>query len=854
MTNPAELDRHFREVVGGMPGGPARPDWAAPVRTGSRLDGGTLLAIFDVQAQSRHLDFAGRWMQQQGRGFYTIGSAGHEGNAAVAAALRPTDPALLHYRSGGFYCARALQVDGIDAVNDVLLGLAASADEPIAGGRHKVFGRRELAIIPQTSTIASHLPRALGLALGIGRAWKLGAACPWPRDSVVVASLGDASVNHSTAVGAINAACHTTFQGLPLPLLIVCEDNGIGISVPTPRGWVAAAYGARPGLRYLAADGCDPVAAFDTALEAVSLVRSRRRPVFLHLSMVRFLGHAGSDAEAAYRPATDLYADLARDPLVATAGELIQCGLLTPGEAVARYVAIGGLIHGAAERTLASRPLAGAAEIMAPLAPRRPALVREWVRRGPAAAGSLPATDGPGAARPEPVARFDGPAAARFEPVTGYEAPAAPGSEPVTRFDMPAVGWPEPVTGYDLPAVGGSEPVTRFDLPAVMDSEPPTVLDLPAVGGREPVAGAAAMPAPVTRPTTFAVGYRSDHPAAPQARLTLAQAVNRTLAEQLQAYPGMLVFGEDVARKGGVYGVTKGLQRRFGLARVFDTLLDEQSILGVALGGALAGLLPVPEIQYLAYLHNAEDQIRGEAATQQFFSAGQFRNPIVLRVAGYGYQKGFGGHFHNDNAIAVLRDIPGLVIASPARPDDAAAMLRTCLAAAAVDGSVCVFIEPIALYHTRDLHEENDGAWLAPFPGRDAHVPVGTARGYGDGADLTMVTFGNGLRMSLRVSRRLAARGIGARVVDLRWLSPLPVEDILRDARATGRVLVVDETRRTGGVSEGVVTALVDAGYRGTMARVTSEDSFVPLGPAAESVLLDETTIEKAAVDLVQAG
>ena len=107
MTTPAELDRHFIETVGGLPGGRARPDPAAPVRPGSRLDGATLLAIFDAQVQSRQLDFAARWMQQQGRGYYTISSAGHEGNAAVAAALRPDDPALLHYRSGGFYCARA---------------------------------------------------------------------------------------------------------------------------------------------------------------------------------------------------------------------------------------------------------------------------------------------------------------------------------------------------------------------------------------------------------------------------------------------------------------------------------------------------------------------------------------------------------------------------------------------------------------------------------------------------------------------------------------------------------------------------------------------------------------------------
>src|SRR5204863_10109817 len=134
--------------------------------------------------------------------------------------------------------------------------------------------------------------------------------------------------------------------------------------------------------------------------------------------------------------------------------------------------------------------------------------------------------------------------------------------------------------------------------------------------------------------------------------LTVADSINRTPADALAARPELLVFGEDVGRKGGVYGVTRGLQRRFGITRVFDTLLDEQTILGVALGCGVSGLLPVPEIQYLAYLHNAEDQLRGEAATLPFFSNGQYHNPMVLRIAGYGYQRGFGGHFHNDDAVA----------------------------------------------------------------------------------------------------------------------------------------------------------------------------------------------------------
>jgi 2-oxoisovalerate dehydrogenase E1 component len=708
---------------GDLPGAPSPDD---PVRAGSGLTVAECRRLLDAQLTSRHVDLAARWMQAQGRGYYTIGSSGHESNAVVAAALRPTDPALLHYRSGGFYVRRAMQADGdIDPVRDILLGVAAGADEAIAGGRHKVFGRAELAVIPQTSTIASHLPRAVGVAFAIARARKIGMPCAWPEDAVVVTSLGDASMNHSTAVGALNTAAWCTYSGLPMPLLVVCEDNGLGISVPTPSGWLAAQSAGRPGFRYLAADGADPASLFDIACEAVDHVRRRRSPVLLHLRCVRFGGHAGSDVETAYRTAAQIGADARADPVLATARLLLGCGAASARDLVQQWHATHRRVRAVAEEALTSRPLESAAEVMAPLAPRHPDQVADA-------------------------------ACDRAQPV------------------------PEP-------------------------NEP----------------------------------------------LTVAQSINHALGELLDRYPGMLVFGEDVARKGGVYGVTRGLQKRFGAARVFDTMLDEQAILGLGLGSGVSGLLPVPEIQYLAYLHNAEDQLRGEAASLQFFSRGQFRNPMVVRVAGYAYQRGFGGHFHNDNGLAVLRDIPGLVVASPSRPDDAAAMLRTCVAAADVDGAVCVVVEPIALYHQRDLHTDGDDGWLASYPAPDAHVPVGRARVDGDGSDLTIVSFGNGVRMSLRVAQRLRAGGVAARVVDLRWLSPLPVEDLLREASATGRVLVVDETRASGGVGEGVLAALVAGGFSGAVSRVAAADSFVPLGAAANLVLVQEDEIERAALALL---
>jgi 2-oxoisovalerate dehydrogenase E1 component len=177
-------------------------------------------------------------------------------------------------------------------------------------------------------------------------------------------------------------------------------------------------------------------------------------------------------------------------------------------------------------------------------------------------------------------------------------------------------------------------------------------------------------------------------------------------------------------------------------------------------------------------------------------------------------------------------------------------MLRACLGAAVTHGQVSVFLEPIALYHERDLHQPADKGWLGTYS-PEGQAVIGTARTHGSGEQLTIVTFGNGVRMSLRVAHHLAAQGIAARVVDLRWLNPLPVDDLMREAMATGAVLVADETRHSGGVGEGVLAALVENGFRGRMARVASQDSYIPIGAAANLVLLDEAAIGTAAVRLL---
>ena len=307
---PDQVEKHFTAAVRGLvPRGSRQP--SGMVRDNSSLSAARCLELFDAQLASRHLDLAARLLQAEGAGFYTIGSSGHEGNAGLAAALRLTDPALLHYRSGAFYLVRAGQASPPrDGVNDVLLGLVAAAAEPISGGRHKVFGHPQLNVIPQTSTIASHLPRAVGVAFALARAAKLGMTTRWPDDAIVVCSFGDASANHCTATGAVNTAAYCSYQGLPLPLLLVCEDNGLGISVRTPPGWIEATQSGRPCVKYFHADGADLAAVYDTAVRAAAWVRERREPAFLHLQMVRFGGHAGSDVESSYRVASEIAADL----------------------------------------------------------------------------------------------------------------------------------------------------------------------------------------------------------------------------------------------------------------------------------------------------------------------------------------------------------------------------------------------------------------------------------------------------------------------------------------------------------------------------------------------------------------
>ncbi|MFB9069223.1 thiamine pyrophosphate-dependent enzyme [Pseudofulvimonas gallinarii] len=736
--NRAEIcDQNFIEFVNGHPAASApAPDADAPVLPGSSLTVSAFLELFESQLISRHLDLMARVLRVQNKVFYTIGSSGHEGNAMVARLTRHTDPAFLHYRSGGFMAERFRKLPGMDPVMDSALSFAASAEDPASGGRHKVWGSKPLWVLPQTSTIASHLPKALGTAVAIEQARRLRRPLPVPGDSIAICSFGDASANHATAQTAFNAAQWTAYQKLPAPVLFVCEDNGIGISVKTPPGWIGERFRACRDLDYFFADGLDLARGYGQVAAAVEHCRRTRRPTFLHLQTTRIMGHAGTDFEIEWRSIEELVAVERTDPLLRSAGIALEAGLFTPDSLLAFYESIRTRCFAAAEEADRRPKITTLAEVVRPLAPYTPDAVQ-------AEAG---------------------------------------------RADF----------GERRLAVFGSE----ARLP---ENQPPR---------------------------------------------HLAVQINQGLHDLFCKYDDTLLFGEDVAQKGGVYTVTKGLHKAFGSGRVFNTLLDETMILGLAQGYANMGLLPIPEIQYLAYFHNACDQIRGEAASLQFFSNDQYRNPMLVRIAGLGYQRGFGGHFHNDNSFAALRDIPGLVIGCPSRGDDAAMMLRTLAALARVDGRVSIFLEPIALYMTKDLYEAGDGGWLFPYPTPDQALVLGEPRIYEpEATDLLIVSYGNGIPMSLRAAKRLAdTQGAKVRVLDLRWLQPLNAEAIAAHARDCARVLIVDEGRRSASVGEGVMTALVEAGLGGKpIARVVGADTYTPLAGAAFLVLPSDEDVFAAA-------
>lgn len=297
--------------------------------------------------------------------------------------------------------------------------------------------------------------------------------------------------------------------------------------------------------------------------------------------------------------------------------------------------------------------------------------------------------------------------------------------------------------------------------------------------------------------------------------LSVQQALNRALADELAADPRVLVFGEDVGKLGGVFRVTDGLQERFGSQRVFDTPLAESGILGTSVGLALAGFRPVPEVQFDGFSYPAFNQIVAQVARYRYRSRGRMSMPITLRMPSYGGIRA--PELHGESTETFWAHVAGLKVVSPADAHQAYHLLR----AAIQDPDPVIFMEPKSRYWQKSAVDPTDSGGATG------------ARIVRPGKHLTILTWGAMVGRALQTAEAAAEDGVQIEVVDLRWLSPIDTATIVESVGRTRRAVVVHEAARTAGlgaeVSARVTERLFDT-LRAPVERVTGYDVPTPSG------------------------
>lgn len=305
-------------------------------------------------------------------------------------------------------------------------------------------------------------------------------------------------------------------------------------------------------------------------------------------------------------------------------------------------------------------------------------------------------------------------------------------------------------------------------------------------------------------------------------QINLLQAVHDALREEMARDERVFLLGEDIGAMGGVFRTTVGLLEEFGEERVIDTPLAESAIVGVAIGAAVNGMLPVAEIQFADFIYSAVNQIISEAAKWRYRTNGAQGCPIVVRAP---YGGGVhGGPYHSQSVESLFFGIPGLKIVVPATPYDAKGLLK----AAIRDPDPVLFFE----------HKKSYRLVKGEVPDRDYVVPIGKARVSRPGRDLTLVAYGLMAHYGLEAAEAVAEDGIDVEVVDLRTLAPLDTEAILESVKKTSKVLIVHEDNLTGGVGAEVAALVGQEAFDyldGPITRLASPDiPAMPFSPALE--------------------
>jgi pyruvate/2-oxoglutarate/acetoin dehydrogenase E1 component len=317
--------------------------------------------------------------------------------------------------------------------------------------------------------------------------------------------------------------------------------------------------------------------------------------------------------------------------------------------------------------------------------------------------------------------------------------------------------------------------------------------------------------------------------------LTMSEALNEALHEEMERDPSVFVVGEDIAQLGGLFQVTAGLLDRFGPGRVIDAPISEAAHAGAGVGAALVGCRPVVELQIADFVTLTMDQVVNHAAKWRYMSGGRVTVPFVLRGA---VSSGIGmAAQHSQTLEAWFVHAPGLVVIMPSTPYDAKGLLK----AAIRDDNPVVFLEKRLLYSRR-----------GPVPEAGYVVPIGVADVKRKGSDVTVVAYAQGVHLALQCARQFAREGIEAEVIDLRTLKPLDVETIVESVRKTGRLVVVTEAARAGSVASEVVARVLDEAFdalRSAPVRVTAKDTPMPYAAPLEREVLPQVEDVAAGVN-----
>ncbi|MFN3781529.1 MAG: alpha-ketoacid dehydrogenase subunit beta, partial [Candidatus Kapaibacteriota bacterium] len=323
--------------------------------------------------------------------------------------------------------------------------------------------------------------------------------------------------------------------------------------------------------------------------------------------------------------------------------------------------------------------------------------------------------------------------------------------------------------------------------------------------------------------------YSTDYPRTGE-KIVMVDAINHALHEEMEHNPKMIIFGEDVADpKGGVFTATKGLSSKFGSQRVFNSPLAEASIAGVALGLAVRGFKPVVEMQFGDYIWPAFMQIKNEIATLRYRSNGNYSAPVVIRVAVGGYIHG--GLYHSQNIESIFAHIPGLLIAYPSNAADAKGLLKT----------ACRLQDPV-------IFCEHKGLYRHPFssdfePGKDFLLPFGKGKIVQQGNELTIVTWGMGVKDSFNAAKKYTSKNpnVSIEIIDLRTIIPWDKDLVLQSVQKTNRLMIVHEDTWTNGFGAEIAATISQIAFNyldAPIIRVASHDSHIPYHPNYENFVL----------------